>query len=182
MQVGDQVARLARFGRQAGLGMLDHTRRQTEAARDFNAARCSGDADQQPVSRPQIFGVEFHGGIQNARRGRCVRFQAIVVRGGDGQGAARAKLLQERHGQRRTLFGGRAGAHLVDQDQRTLGGDFEHRFQIEGVRGKGREIGGDRLLIADVRKDVVENGQHSAFGGHRNSGLRGQRRKAHGLE
>ena len=108
------------------------------------------------------------------------------MRGGDGQPLQLAKFFEQRHGQRRAFFRRRAGAHLIDQNQRPIRRGLQHRFQIHHVRRKSREVGGDGLLVADVGQHLIEHRHLGAIGGHWNSGLRGKRSQAdrfqrHGL-
>ena len=159
MQIRDQVARLARFGRKAGTRMIHHARGQPQPPRDFDSARCSRHADEQPVRRPQILLVEFHRGIHDSRRRRSVSLQPVVVRRRERQRAPRAKFFQQRDSQRRAFFRSRARAHFVHQNQRTLRRNFQHRFQIQHVRGKRRKIRGNGLLVANIREHAVENRQ-----------------------
>ena len=98
-----------------------------------------------------------------------------MVRGCERQRAPRAKFLEQRDSKRGTFFRRRAGAHFVDENQRALGGHLEHRFQIQHVRGKRREVRRDGLLVADIRQHMVENRQFGAFGRHGNRGLRRKR-------
>jgi hypothetical protein len=50
------------------------------------------------------------------------------------------------------------------------------------VRGEGRKILLDRLVIADVGEYGIEDGQLRGFGGHRNARLRHEREQPSGLE
>ena len=96
--------------------------------------------------------------------------------------AARAKFLEQRDGERRAFFRSRAGAHFVHENERAIGGDFQHGFQIEHVRGKRGEVGGDGLLVADIGEHAIEDRQLGALGGDGNCGLRGERGEADGFE
>ena len=53
---------------------------------------------------------------------------------------------------------------------------------VGDVRGERREVLLDRLVVADVGEDCVEDGQLGAIGRHGNSRLRHQSQQAHGLE
>ena len=118
MQIGDQLARLARFGRDRALGAFDHLFRQAQAPRDGDAARNARHADEQAIGGRRSFLVEFHRGVEDAGRRRGVGFQAIVMRGGERQAAARAEFIEERDGQRGAFFGRGARAHFVDEHER----------------------------------------------------------------
>ena len=70
-----------------------------------------------------------------------------------------AKFIEQRDGERRAFFWSGAGAHFVDEHQGLRRGGFEHRFQIQHVRGKCGKIGGDGLLVADVDEHAIEQRQ-----------------------
>ena len=105
-----------------------------------------------------------------------------MVRGGDGERAARAKLFEQRDGESRAFLGSCAGAHFVHENQRTVRGDIQHGFQIDDVRGKCGKVGGDGLFVADIGEHVIEDGQLGAFCGDRNTGLRRKRGEADGFQ
>ena len=182
MQVGDQRGGFVRFGRKLRARPVDYLRGQAEAARDVDAARSAGHADHQAIRGPQIHFVEFDRRVQHARRGRGIRFQAVVVRGGERQAAALAEFIEQRDGQRRALFGRRARAQFIHEHERTRRGGFEHGAHVEHVRGKCGEIGGNRLLVADIHKHAIDERQARRLGGDGNAGLRGKHGDAHCFE
>ena len=182
VQVGDQRGGFVRFGRKLRAGAVDHLRGQAQAARDVDAARSAGHADHQAIRRAQIYFVEFDGGVEDARRGRGVRFQAVVVRGRERQAAALAEFIEQGDGERRAFFGSRARAEFIDEHERARRGGFEHGAHVEHVRGKCGEIGGDRLLVADVHKHAIDERQARRLRSHGNAGLRGEHGEAHRLE
>ena len=53
---------------------------------------------------------------------------------------------------------------------------------VGDVRGKRRQVLLDRLVVPDIGKDSVEDGQLGAVGGNRNAGLRHQRQQANRLQ
>ena len=93
-----------------------------------------------------------------------------------------AKFFEQRDGERGAFLRGRTRAHFVHEDQGTIRGDIEHGFQVQHVRGKGGEIGGDGLLVANVGEHAVEDGHFGALGGNGNGGLRGERGQADRFE
>ena len=80
----------------------------------------------------------------------------------------RAKFLEQRDGERGAFFRRGAGAHFVDENQRAIRRDLQHRFKIQHVRGKRGEVGGDGLLVADVGEHAVEHRKLGAIGGDGN--------------
>ena len=91
-----------------------------------------------------------------------------VVGDGDGQGGA--------------FFGIGGRAEFVEQDQRLRSGGAGDEIDVGDVRGECREILLDRLVVADVGEDGVEDGKLGAVRGHRHSRLRHQREQADGLQ
>ena len=109
-------------------------------------------------------------------RGR-IRLEHVEVRGGHQVRAAAAEVIDDGGAERTALGGVGAGAHLVEQHERRQRQAAIHRHHVGDVRGKRAEAGRDRLLVADVREQALENGQPGAFvGGQVQSGL-GHRRK-----
>jgi hypothetical protein len=96
--------------------------------------------------------------------------------------AARAEFLEQRDGQGRAFFGRGSRAHFVYQNQRAVGGDFEHRLQVQHVRRKRGEVGGNRLLVADIRQNAIENRQFGAGCRDRNRRLRRKSRESNRLQ
>ena len=71
--------------------------------------------------------------------------------------AARAKFFEQRDGERGAFLRRSARAHFVHQNQRAVGDDLEHGFQIQHVRRKCGKVRGDGLLVADIREHAVED-------------------------
>ncbi len=182
MQVGDQRGGFVRLGRKLRARAVDHLGGQAEAARDVDAARSAGHADHQAIRRAQIHFVEFDGGVEDSGRRRGVGFQAVMVRGRKRQAAALAEFIEQRDGERRAFFGGRAGAQFIHEHERARSGGFEHGAHVEHVRGKRGEIGGDRLFVADVHEHAIDERKARRLRGDGNAGLRGEHREAHRFE
>src|SRR3984957_10925776 len=163
MQIGDQISSVARFGRETCARVVYNSRRQTQAACDFESARGSRYAHKQAIGGPQIFFVEFHRGIHDSGRRGSVGLQAVVVRRGDCQCAQGAEFFEQRDGESRAFFGRGARTHFVDENQRAVRRDLEHRFQIQHVRRKRGEVGGNGLLVTDIGQNVIEERQFGAF-------------------
>ena len=68
----------------------------------------------------------------------------------------RRNLTTVRRKTRRAVL--RQRAELVDENQRVFGRRAEHFGEILDVRAEGRQARQDRLLVADVGVDVVEDG------------------------
>ncbi len=69
------------------------------------------------------------------------------------------EAVEQRLGERRTLDGIGAGGDLVEEHERLGGRPLEDPDQVPQVGGEGREAHRDRLLVADVDEDLVEDGQ-----------------------
>ena len=97
--------------------------------------------------------------------------------------AARAGILQNRHGKRRALDGVCSRAELVEEKKRSVAALFEHVHDVHHVRREGGERLLDALLVADVRKDFIKYGNAAALcGGNVQAALRHKAEKADGLE
>ena len=103
-------------------------------------------------------------------------------RGGD-ERAALARVLDDGDGQRRALGRVRAGAELVEQQQRPVVALLEHAHGVRHVRRERGQRLLDALLIADVGHDLVEH-RHGAAVGTRDvqAALRHGREQTDGLE
>ena len=169
MEIGDQIGGFARFGSEERAGALDEIVRKAEALRDGDAAGAAGNANHQAICGTQMHIVEFDGGVDDFGSSGRVGLQSIVMRGGEHDAFFRAEFVEERDGERGAFFGSGAGAHFIDEDERLWRRFFEHGFEIEHVRGKGGEIGGDGLFVADVHENAVENRENGALGGDGNA-------------
>jgi len=79
-----------------------------------------------------------------------------VVGGRDRAGAGLRELLQHRLREGRSLVRVRAGAGLVDQDERVLPDRGEHVTEVGDVRAEGGQVVLDRLLVPNVGHNLVE--------------------------
>ena len=103
--------------------------------------------------------------------------------GGDDHAVEVEQLLQQRAGQRRALGRVGTGAEFVQQDEGLRAGGLDDAHDVGHVRREGGERLFDRLLVADVGEDVVEDGDARAgLGGHGQSGLGHQAEQSDGLE
>ena len=85
-------------------------------------------------------------------------------------------------GQRRALFGIGGRAQFVEQHQRMRGRVVRDEIDVGDVRRKRGQVLLDRLVVADVGEDGVEDRQLGALGRNRNSRLRHQRQQSDGLQ
>ena len=109
--------------------------------------------------------------------------ELAVVGRGDDHAVEVEQLLEQRAGERRALGRVGAGAEFVQQDEGLRAGGLDDPHDVGHVRGEGGERLLDRLLIADVGEDVVEDGDARAgLGGHGQSSLGHQAEQSDGLE
>ena len=115
----------------------------------------------QPIGGLERHFIEFHRGVSDSVRRFGIKLQPVVVRRCDRQGADFPEFFQNRARQRRAFARLRAAADFVQKDQGTRRSGFEHRLDREHMRGKGAEMIRDRLLVADIGENVVEERQVS---------------------
>ena len=101
--------------------------------------------------------VEAHSSVQHARCVRAENFQRRVMRGDDGDAADPAKVLSDGDGQSGAFFGVGRGAQLIEQHERVGGRGPGDEIDVRDVGGKGGKILFDRLVVADVGEDGVED-------------------------
>src|SRR5439155_24291438 len=85
-------------------------------------------------------------------------FQRTEVRGRDRKRSARRQRLKNGSAQCRSFDWICAGPELVDENERVFSRRAEHLREILDVRAEGRQARKDRLLVADVGVDVVDDG------------------------
>ena len=134
-------------------------------ARDGDGAAAAGEARVQPVVRPAGRLVELHRGAERVGpRGREGLDGRQVRR--DQRAAARLQVrLEERDGERASLFRVRGAADLVDQGERSrprVAQDAGERLHRGGER---RAVRQDRLRVADLGPDRAEDRQPRSRGG-----------------
>ena len=97
------------------------------------------------------------------------------MRGDDGDAADAAEMVGDGDGERGTFFGIGGRAEFIEQDERVAGRGARDEVDVGDVRGEGRKVLLDRLVVADVGEDGVEDGKLGAVGGDGDAGLRHQR-------
>ncbi len=141
-----------------------------------------GRAVSQPISRRERLRIEGERRHGDALGSNAPRLQRIEMGRRDHQGAALTEVLDDGHGQGATLVRIGASADLVEQNQRRQFEVALERDQIGDVGREGAEAGGNRLRVADVRKDGSKHRKASRSGGHMKTRLRHQRKEPGGLE
>ncbi len=89
-----------------------------------------------------------------------------------------AKVLGDGNGECGAFFGIGRGTQFVEQHQGIRGRRARDEVDVRDMRGKRREILLDRLIVADVGENGVENRQVGAIRRDGNAGLRHQREQA----
>ena len=95
---------------------------QPEPLGDREGLAAAGQPDRQAVGRRQRLEVELDRGVAHARRRVGVRLELGVVGGRGDQGARPDEVVEQGLGQGRALGRVRAGAELVEQDERARSG------------------------------------------------------------
>ena len=160
---------------------------QAEPLGDRERLAPAGQADRQAIGRRERLEIELD------RRVACpvgrvgVRLQLGVVGRGCDERAGPDEVVEECLGQGGTLGRVRAGAQLVEQDERPGPGGPHDRVDPLEVAAERREALSDRLLVPDVGEHVAEDRQlAAALGGDLQPGLVHEREQAeraqrHGL-
>ena len=163
-------------------GVIEDLLGHVHAARDLEPRGGSRDPDQQPVGRPERRFVELHGRVEDVGLLRGPHLERIVVGGCDRRGPGAAEVVHDRDGQRRPLVRIGPGPDLVDEKQRGWSDARGHFGDVAHVRGEGRQVGRDRLLVPDVGQDLAEDRQLRCARRNVQAHLGHQRGKPDGLE
>ena len=131
---------------------------EAEARGDRQRVALAGLVVAQPEGRRQRRGVELDRGVTRARMGGRERLERLEVGRRDHERTTAGQLLEDRLRERRALVRIRPGAELVQEHQRALVGRVEDLADLLDEGREGREVLGDRLVVADDREDVVEHG------------------------
>ena len=154
---------------------IDDLRGEAQTAADLEGIGLAGDADIESVGGTEPIHIEFHGGVLHPIPGQGEGLDLAVVSGGHGPAALGLEPLQDGLGESRALQGVRARAQLVKKDQRVLVRLLDDGHQVGHMGAEGGQALLDGLLVADVRKDLIEDGYLAPF-------LRRQEQAAHGHE
>ena len=165
------------------LGAQDQRGRQAEPGGDGERPRLARPVVDEPEGGRQRGGVELHRGIARARLDGGEGAQRLEVRGGHDQRPALGERLENRAGQGRAFVRIGAGAQLVEQHEGAGVRLGEHLADLFDEGGEGREVLGDRLVVADHGEDPLEDRYARAFGrGDVAAGLGHEREQGEGLE
>ena len=136
--------------------MFDDLLRQSNLPRYLNGEATAGATDGQLKQRPHLMAVVEHRTVDHAVVTLGKVFQVLVVGGDDGPCLLLAELLQHALGDGAANLRLSAGAHLVDEDKRTVGGLTHHHLHIHQMRRIGREVILQALLVADVNHHIFK--------------------------
>ncbi len=182
MQLVEKLAYVAGLRAETRAGAFDDGGIQAQALRDVDACRRAGHADFQFVGRLQRGFVEADRGVHDAGSIGGVDLERGVMGGDDGHAADAAEVSGDGDGECGAFFGIGGGAEFVEQDERVRGRGARDEIDVGDVRGEGGKILLDRLVVADVGEDGVEDGEFGAVGGDGKSGLRHQGEQADGFQ
>ena len=129
---------------------------ETERPCEWKRERPAGRAEIEFVGGHEGRGIEAHAAVAHVRRGRREELQFRTMRGDDPARAVRQEVFDERDAERgaRPRLG--SARDLVDEHERTFARRLHDRPQAPQVRGKGRGVLRDRLLVADIAAHVRE--------------------------
>src|SRR5215469_13737859 len=155
---------------------------QAEALRDVDAGGRAGHTNVQLVCRLQGGFVETNGGIDHAFGIRAIDFQRRVVSRDGADAAEPAEVVGNGNGQGGAFFWIGGGTELIEQHERFGRRGARNEIDVGDVRGKGRKILLNRLIVADIGEHGIENRQLGFKRWNRNARLRHQRQQANGFK
>ena len=150
----------------------DDLRHQSQPLRNVQPRRSPRNPKPKLVGRRQRRLVEPHRRIQHPCAIGRVHLQRGQVRRNAAPRAHAEKVCCNRHRQRRALFGVGRRAQFVEQHQRVFIRQARDPVNIQHMRGKARQVRLDRLRVANVRVDRLEERQRRGLRGHGHSRLR----------
>ena len=154
---------------------VDDLRGEAQTAADLEGVGLAGDADIEPVGGTEPIHVEFHGGVLHPIPGQGEGLDLAVMGGGHGPAALLLEPFQDGLGKSSPLQGVRARAQLIEKHQGVLVRLLDDGHQVGHMGAEGGQALLDGLLVADVRKDLIEDGDLAPL-------LRRQEQAAHGHE
>src|SRR5512146_627038 len=162
---------------------IRHDRRvQPDMLRHVNSRRCTRYTDSQFISWSQRPLVESDGSIQYTRRVRCVYLQGRMVGGNDRDALHPPEKIRDSNRQGGAFFGVCRRTEFIEHDQRAIGRSMRDEVDVGYVRGKCREVLLNRLVVANIGENIVENRELCSVCGNWHSRLAHQDQKAHGLQ
>ncbi len=156
---GEQLLEPQALGGDGRARGLDDLGVEPETRRHLQRVRGAGAPDGQRERRRE------RGGVEPDRRvlGALVACRPLLELGVVGRHerlcATRLQRLEQRLRERRALDRVGARRDLVEQHERARPGDRDDRGDRPQVARERREAARDRLLVADVREDLLEHGQ-----------------------
>ena len=181
--LGDELGDEQPLGRDALPRGRDDRRRQAEALRGLQRVRRAGPAEDDRVERLVALGVDAGGGVRRAVGGARPLLQLGEVARRHGQPRLRGEAA--RAAPRRAPRPRPGSVPAASSSRRTsdsLGRPLEDPDEVAHVRGEGREAHRDRLLVADVDEDLVEDRQRRLVGGRPQPALVERRGEAERLQ
>src|SRR5579863_5690361 len=178
----EELTDVASLRAQARARAFDDRGIQSQTLRDVDSGRRAGDADFQFVGGLQRSFVKSDRRVEHAGRIRGVDLERGVMRGDDGYTADVGEVAGNGDGESGAFFGIGGRAEFVEEHKRVRGGGARNGIDVGDVGGKGGKILLDRLVVADVGENGVEDGEFGAVGGDGKSGLGHQREQADGFQ
>ena len=142
----------------------DNILRKPDLAGDLHGERTARLAHFQPEQRPDVLHVEHHRAVGDALHRRGVILDIGVVGRDHAVTPPAEQTLEDRlgDGPADDRLGSRP--ELVDQHQRAARSARQHVLHVQQVRRIGRQVVVDRLLVADVDENALEDRQFRDLG------------------
>ncbi len=157
--IGNHILKADGFPAEQLLGVVNQGFGKPQLPADFKSVALSGNADGQPVGRPQGFHVKFHGSVLHPLGGEGKGLQLAVVGGGQGADVQIQQPLQNALCQCGALGRIRTCSQFVKEHQ-IPGGHLLHDFHNVGhMAGEGGQALLNGLFVPNVCKHLLEHRQ-----------------------
>ncbi len=171
-----QRIRLLARRRHRPTGRRDHGIRQSERLGDIQRVGGAVAADRDRIARAQGRRIDRNGRVLGPWEGDRPLLERPEVGRDQDQRARADQPLQDRLGQGTAFIGIGARGDLVQQYQRAAARRGDDLREAAHVGRERREVQRNRLFVADVRQDPIEDREPCRARGHAQPAL-GQRRK-----
>ena len=163
LQINEQIVHGGLVLARALSGVGDYVFGQTAFLRNFESIATAGPPCLEHIGRGKVLLVEEHGAVEDARRLEGEHFQVGIVRRDDAVAFALIEFLQYRFRNSAPHLRVGAGAKFINEDKGFAIGVLQEFAHINQAAGIGREVVLQRLRVADVGEDVLENAHLADF-------------------
>ena len=159
LQVGQEILEVLLLLAELFLCSFDDVVGQAQLLGDGEGVALARDADHEPVGGLEGLDIELTAGVHDALGPHGVGLELGVVGRRQGADVAHMAEIQDRDGQGRALGRVGAGAQLIEEAQALAVDAAEDVHDGLHMGGEGGQTLLDALLVADVGKDIAEEGE-----------------------